>query len=398
MEDAIGRHGFDALLAITPENAEYLAEQGNFIATHWRIPGIHAAAIGTGERAVVTGDFGADPLSVRPYTHVPYLSWTESVDIRERREDTLPERVVASRPGGPIERPAQFDLDAVFDAIAQAVRAIAPHPTRIGVDLLEVDAASTARLAVRLPGVDLVDATHVFDDLRAIKDPDEIAHLLLAGELTEIGIQGALARVTPGMSETALNAAYQVAVHERVMANDRFAAFRQAEGAANIGIGADSPSRVEPGQTLKFDMQVDIAGYHSDIGRTYAIEPTSEQRAIYAALRDALAVLQEAVRPGVTFAELHQIGASAMHRAGFSNYSRGHLGHSLGLTQRFEEPPFIAPDEHRPVVPSMVLAIEMPYYVYGVGAFQLERMGVVTATGFDLVDRLPFELELTLPG
>ncbi len=44
----------------------------------------------------------------------------------------------------------------------------------------------------------------------------------------------------------------------------------------------------------------------------------------------------------------------------------------------------------------MVLAIEMPYYVYGVGAFQLERMGVVTGTGFELVDQLPFELELKM--
>jgi Xaa-Pro aminopeptidase len=394
MRDAMDRHGFDVLLALTPENAEYLAAQANFIATHWRIPGIHAAAIGLTERAVVTGDFGADPLAVRPYTHIPYLSWTESVDIRERREEALPERVVASRPGGPIERPAQFDLEAVFDAVAHAVSAVSRNPKRIGVDLLEVDTASVGRLAARVPGVELSDASAVFDDLRAIKDPDEIAHLRLAGELTGVGIEGALARMTPGMTEVALNAAYQVAVHERVMGDERFAAFRQAEGAANIGIGFDSPHRVAPGQTIKFDMQVDIAGYHSDVGRTYAIDPTADQRTIYGALRDALAVLEEAVRPGVTFAELYRIGSGAMHRAGFTNYSRGHLGHSLGLTQRFEEPPFIAPGEDRSVVPNMVLAIEMPYYVYAAGAFQLERMGIVTETGFELVDQLPFELEL----
>jgi Xaa-Pro dipeptidase len=286
----------------------------------------------------------------------------------------------------------------VFDAVAEAVRAVASIPRRVGVDLLEVDAASVGRLRTRLPGVQLVDATAVFDDLRAIKDPDEVAHLRLAGELTEVGIRGALARLSPGMSETALNAAYQVAVQERVIADERFAAFRQAEGMANIGIGADSPHAVVPGQTLKFDMQVDIAGYHSDVGRTFAIKPTADQRAMYGALRDALAVLEDAIRPGVTFAELYATGSGAMHRAGFTNYSRGHLGHSLGLTQRFEEPPFIAPGEERPVVPNMVLAIEMPYYVYGVGAFQLERMGVVTETGFELVDQLPFELELQLPG
>jgi Xaa-Pro aminopeptidase len=397
--DAIGRHGFDVLLALTPEHAGYLAGQSNFIATHWRIPGIYSVAVGPdGKKAVVSGDFGVDPTAARTYTHIAYRSWTESVDIRGRLDGTAAQRVVASRPGGPIERPAQFDLDGVFDAVAQTVRAVAPNPKRLGVDLLEVDAASVARLVARLPGVELVDATQVLDDLRAIKDPDEIAHLRLAGELTEVGIRGALARITPGMSETALNSAYQIAVHERVIADERFAAFRQAEGMANIGIGSDSPHAVLPSQTLKFDMQVDVAGYHSDIGRTFAIAPTADQRTMYGALRDALAVLEDAVRPGVTFAELYAIGSGAMHRAGFANYSRGHLGHSLGLTQRFEEPPFIAPGEERPVVPNMVLAIEMPYYVYGVGAFQLERMGVVTGTGFEMVDQLPFELELQLPG
>jgi Xaa-Pro aminopeptidase len=396
---AIARRGFDVLLAVTPENAGYLAGQSNFIATHWRIPGIYSVAIGPdGQKAVVSGDFGVDPAAALVYTYIPYRSWTESVDIRGPLDGTLAARVVASRPGSPIARPAQFDLDAVFDAVAEAVRAVAPNPKRVGVDLVEVDAASFQRLAARLPGVELVEATQALDDLRAIKDPDEIAHLRLAGELSEVGIRGALARITPGMSETALNSAYQMAVHKRVIADARFAAFRQAEGMANIGIGADSPHAVVAGQTLKFDMQVDITGYHSDIGRTYVIRPSVDQRGIYGALRDALAVLEDAVRPGVTFAELYAIGSGAIHRSGFTNYSRGHLGHSLGLTQRFEEPPFIAPGEERPVVPNMVLAIEMPYYVYGVGAFQLERMGVVTETGFELVDQLPFELELTLPG
>ena len=399
IQDAIARHHLDALLAITPENAGYLAGQSNFIATHWRIPGIYSAAIGaTGDKAVVSGDFGADPASAPAFTHIPYRSWTESVDIRTAPGSTLAERVVASRPGGPISRPAQFDLDDVSDAIAAAVRSVAPNPKRIGVDLLEVDAASVTRLRSRLPGVELIDATAMLDDLRALKDPDEIAHLRLAGELTEVGIRGALARITPGMAETALNSAYQIAVHEAVIADGRFAGFREAEGMANIGIGIDSPHTVEPGQTLKFDMQVDIAGYHSDIGRTYASEPTSDQNDLYAALRDALAVLQDAVRPGISFAELYATGAAAMHKAGFTNYSRGHLGHSLGLTQRFEEPPFIAPNEHRPVVAGMVLAIEMPYYIYGVGAFQMERMGVVTDAGFEMIDQLPFELALTVPA
>jgi Xaa-Pro dipeptidase len=87
-----------------------------------------------------------------------------------------------------------------------------------------------------------------------------------------------------------------------------------------------------------------------------------------------------------------------MREKGFTNYSRGHLGHSCGLTQHFEEPPFIAPDEHRLLAPRMLLSLELPYYVYGVGAFQLERMLLVTEDGYEAFDRLPFELAIKAPN
>ena len=41
----------------------------------------------------------------------------------------------------------------------------------------------------------------------------------------------------------------------------------------------------------------------------------------------------------------------------------------------------------------MVLSIEVPYYVYGVGAFQFERMLLVTQGGGELLDRLPLALD-----
>ena len=82
-----------------------------------------------------------------------------------------------------------------------------------------------------------------------------------------------------------------------------------------------------------------------------------------------------------------------MHAAGFDTYSRGHLGHSVGLGHNYEEPPFIAPDEHRPLVAGMVLSLELPLYVHGLGHFQLERMVLVTESGHDVLDDLPFDFE-----
>ena len=56
IQAAMGHHGYDALLAVTPENAHYLAGHGNYIATHWRVPGLFSAAVGRGNERVEVRD------------------------------------------------------------------------------------------------------------------------------------------------------------------------------------------------------------------------------------------------------------------------------------------------------------------------------------------------------
>jgi Xaa-Pro dipeptidase len=146
--------------------------------------------------------------------------------------------------------------------------------------------------------------------------------------------------------------------------------------------------------TIKFDMQVELGGYHSDLGRTVALAPTVEQRAIYDALCESLVKAIDAVNIGDPLSTIYDAGANSMRSLGFPSYSRGHLGHSLGLTTNFEEAPFICPDEHRPIAPGMALSLELPFYVGGVGTFQLETMLLIHESGIEQVDRLPFALDL----
>ena len=63
------------------------------------------------------------------------------------------------------------------------------------------------------------------------------------------------------------------------------------------------------------------------------------------------------------------------------------------LAHNYEEPPFIAADEARPLAPGMVVSVELPYYLLGVGSFQMERMVQIGASGAEVLDRLPFELD-----
>jgi Xaa-Pro aminopeptidase len=259
-------------------------------------------------------------------------------------------------------------------------------------ELASLPAWLTDGLHERIPGATLVEATAVFDDLRAIKDEQEREQLRLAGYLTEVGIAGARDALQPGMRAIEVSAAYHTAIWQAVRGDARFAGMREAEGLVSVGDG-QHPVDVGPRQTVKLDMQVDVSGYHSDVGRTYCLQPTAEQQAIYDALSRALDAAIAAAVPGVPINAIWQAGTHAMREAGFANYSRGHLGHSVGLAHHYEEAPFISATESRPLAPGMVISIELPYYLLGIGSYQMERMAIVGETAVEVVDTLPFRFD-----
>jgi Xaa-Pro dipeptidase len=390
--DALKRTRLDVLLALTPENAAYLSGRTSVIATLWRLPGLVAVAMNDrGEIAVAAGDneIGGYEGVVARFAHP---LWIEHLDLRRPGAD-LEARVDTARPEGALSRPAQFEPDVMLDAVAAAVGAVVTgRCVRVGAELTMLPAWVAEGLRVRLPDIEWVEAGSIFDNLRAIKDADEIAHLRLAAELTETGIAGARDALRPGQSAIGVSAAYQRAIWDRAASDGRFAALRQVEGLVSVGDGAALVA-VGPRQTVKLDMQVDVGGYHSDVGRTYALDPTHEQQAVYDTLRDALDAVVSATGPGVPMRDVWAVGTERMRAAGFANYSRGHLGHSVGLAHNYEEPPFIAADEARPLVPGMVVSVELPYYLLGVGSFQMERMMLIEASEAEVLDRLPFQLD-----
>lgn len=247
-------------------------------------------------------------------------------------------------------------------------------------------------LRERIPGAEFVEATAVLDDLRAIKDGAERENLRLAGYLTDVGIAGARDALRPGLRAIDVSAAYHTAIWQAVIGDARFAGMRQAEGLVSVGDG-QAPVEVGPGQTVKLDMQVDVNGYHSDIGRTYCLQPTSEQQVVYDALSLALDAAIAAAVPGAPISDIWHAGTHAMRASGFANYSRGHLGHSVGLAHHYEEAPFVSATEHRPLAPGMVISIELPLYLLGIGGYQTERMVIVGETAVEVVDTLPFQFD-----
>ena len=245
--DALRRNGFDVLLALTPENAAYLSGRTSTIATLWRIPGLVAVAVNRqGSMAVAAGDNEIGGYGDAG-SRFAYSLWIEHLDLRRAGDlaARVRERVAAPRAGCSTGRHSSIRMSSSTLSRRGAGR------RRFAAGSAQISHRCRAWLAdglrSRLPQTEWVEAGALFDDLRAIKDADEIVNLRLAAELTEIGIAAARDAMHPGLSAIGVTAAYQCGIWQRAAGDDRFSALRQVEGLVSVGDGS-APRRLVQGR------------------------------------------------------------------------------------------------------------------------------------------------------
>jgi Xaa-Pro aminopeptidase len=150
---------------------------------------------------------------------------------------------------------------------------------------------------------------------------------------------------------------------------------------------------VAPGSIVKIDVGCVLSGYSSDSARTFCFgRASAHARAIHAALLAAFHAGREVFKPGRMLGEVHAACIAAMRAHGFSTFMRGHFGHGIGQNVWSEEWPYTGHDVATRLEPGMVMAFETPYYVNGVGAFIIEDQLLVTETGHETMNTLPYEL------
>ena len=124
--------------------------------------------------------------------------------------------------------------------------------------------------------------------------------------------------------------------------------------------------------------------------------PTDEQRRLFDHVVAAQQVAFDALRPGVTCADVDGAVLRYFDEQGIRALWAQHTGHAIGL--RNHEPPFLDVGDHTPVEVGMVFTIEPGVYVEGLGGFRHSDTVVVTEDGIEILTDYPRDLEsLTLP-
>jgi Xaa-Pro aminopeptidase len=262
-------------------------------------------------------------------------------------------------------------------------RAMAGRPAPVDPMIAMVDSIASARGLERI-----ANPRRVIAPLRAVKDADELRRLRRASEISVEAHKAAMRGTRPGMWEYETEAIVEYT-------------FRR-HGAERVGypsiVGGGfnstllhydlSRNQLHDGDVLLIDAAAEFGYYTADVTRTFPVNGrfTPRQREIYNLVLGAQQAAMDALKPGITMAELNRISRAYMDAnsgtlcgdAPCTRYFIHGLGHMVGLDVHDINPYFT---EMRP---GMTLTIEPGIYIpeekLGV---RIEDVLLVTETGYE---------------
>ena len=154
----------------------------------------------------------------------------------------------------------------------------------------------------------------------------------------------------------------------------------------------------EAGQVLVTETSAPVWGYNAELERAMIIgTPTDEMRRLFDHTVAAQQAAFDALRPGVTCADVDRAVLDYLEANDLLHYWRQHVGHGIGL--RNHEAPFLDVGDFTPVEPGMVFTIEPGLYDDAIGGFRHSDTVVVTPDGIDILTSYPRDIEsLTIPA
>ena len=222
----------------------------------------------------------------------------------------------------------------------------------------------------------LVPTTDIVEQLRCIKEPEELEFITKAVELTDIALEQAKAIIRPGATEKEV--AWEI---EKILRQ------KESEGlpfeiilasGANSALPHARPTEkiIRPGELVLIDMGARVNGYCSDLSRTLLLGETDKiLREIYDIVLKAQITAIEGIKSGMDASQADQLARSIVEKAGYGD-SFGHgLGHGVGLA--VHELPTLGPSSPSSLTDGMVFTIEPGIYLAGQGGVRIEDMVVL---------------------
>ncbi|MDC9607148.1 M24 family metallopeptidase [Xenorhabdus griffiniae] len=275
----------------------------------------------------------------------------------------------------------EYSRSSPSEALALLIRKLGRESPirRIGYDEDGMLAQTLRDLQQALPDSVWVSTSSAIRHSRRYKTDAEVDMLMQSARINEAAIHEAIKGVISGTSEADISSRFNQAL-VRQGAYPVLTMIKAGRAAVGGQRRQDASILLEPGDMLWFDSDAVYQGFWSDIARVYAVEKVSPSiLKRYQALRNGMLEAFSFIRPGLTGKQVFAHVMDTVHRSGFPEYRRHHVGHAIGLEPY--ELPILSPSDENIIEEGMVLSVETPYYEFGIGALHIEDPLFVGASG-----------------
>ena len=282
----------------------------------------------------------------------------------------------------------------LFGAIAGSIPA--SGELRLGFDDTNVTVRQHARLREVLPErVQLVPAGGLVEQLRAVKEPDEIDRIRRAATAADYGLAQVLEQGLLGRTERELADALEQAMRDSGADRPGFELIIAAGPHGALPHAKPRDVEVKPGDMVVIDWGAEVDGYRSDCTRTIAAgEPSDEAREIYELVLEAERAGLGAVRSGAGGREVDATARAVIQAGGQGDHFGHGLGHGVGID--IHEAPRLSMLSEDVLTSGNVVTVEPGIYLAGRFGVRIEDLVVVGEDGCDVLTSL--DKGLTVAG
>ena len=293
------------------------------------------------------------------------------------------------------------DFEVVtYGAGSRAPQSIAEHAGRLGLRRLAFE-------RVHLPwgmwsdvrkdlsdAVDFEPDSGLVDELRIVKDAEELLALQEAIDVLDRCLAHILDHVQPGQTEREVARLVELYLLEHAEGTS-FPSIVASGPNASMPHAVPSDRRIQEGEPLKIDIGARARGYCSDMTRTVCLGQPADSRLdeIHAIVLEAQLRAERELRPGMTGREGDALAREVIADAGYADAFTHSLGHGIGL--EVHEPPWLSHTRGDEVLrPGMVFSVEPGIYLPGWGGVRIEDLVVLEPDGARVLCASPKSLTL----
>lgn len=240
------------------------------------------------------------------------------------------------------------------------------------------------KLKDKLTEIELVPTVGIVEEIRKIKDEEEIALIREACKISDKSFEELLGYIKPGISEKDIEREFQYIMKKNGADDKAFDIIGISGVRTSLPHGIPSDKLIEMGDFITLDFGAQVQGYKCDMTRTICVGKASdEQKKIYKIVEEAQKRGVEAVKAGALGKLVDKAARDVIEEAGYSEYFGTGLGHGVGL--EIHELPFMSTTCEEHLEAGNVLTVEPGIYIPSWGGVRIEDTVLVTETGREVL-------------